>query len=121
MLYFLFLTGFCHTGDVQELEKRLTLLDQLSPASPLLLAGSALAPMTPLSPATAAAAGALAAGGGGPEVRQQLLTKKKELEDKVGSCEFRAFTYVKMPGLRQCSYLLTHSRPWHVSILSNKS
>eukprot|EP00198_Chlamydomonas_reinhardtii_P003876 XP_001693212.1 kinesin family member heavy chain [Chlamydomonas reinhardtii] len=68
---------------LKELEKRLTLLDQLSPASPLLLAGSALAPMTPLSPATAAAAGALAAGGGGPEVRQQLLTKKKELEDKV--------------------------------------
>ncbi|KAG2444138.1 hypothetical protein HYH02_009078 [Chlamydomonas schloesseri] len=67
---------------LKELEKRLTLLDQLSPSSPLLLAGSTISPMTPLSPATAAAAGALAAGGGA-EARQQLLAKKKELEDKV--------------------------------------
>ncbi|GFR40655.1 hypothetical protein Agub_g1240 [Astrephomene gubernaculifera] len=64
---------------LRDLEKRLTLLDQLQPASPVLMAGGASAVM-PVSPGLAAAAGALAAG---PEAREKLMAKRKELEDKL--------------------------------------
>ncbi|KAG2494778.1 hypothetical protein HYH03_007022 [Edaphochlamys debaryana] len=65
---------------LKELEKRLTILDQLAPNSPLLLAAG-----VPVSPDAAAAAAAAGAAGipVGPEAREKLLARKQELEDKV--------------------------------------
>ncbi|GLC45179.1 hypothetical protein PLESTB_000427200 [Pleodorina starrii] len=70
------------TKRLKELEKRLTILDQMQPASPLFMAGCGNVAL-PFSPA-ASSAGALGpAAAVGPEAREKLLAKKKELEEKV--------------------------------------
>ncbi|EFJ41236.1 Kif4 type kinesin [Volvox carteri f. nagariensis] len=69
------------TRKLKELEKRLTYLDQTQPASPLLMAGGHA--VLPFSPNTASTMAMGAGAASDPEYRQKLLTKKRELEEKV--------------------------------------
>ncbi|KXZ43975.1 hypothetical protein GPECTOR_76g796 [Gonium pectorale] len=74
---------------LKELEKSLTRLDQVQPASPLLQAGAVIAD-APISPALASTLGA-----SGPDMRDKIVAKRKVLEEKVAYhnaqiCELQA-------------------------------
>ncbi|GLI69654.1 hypothetical protein VaNZ11_014325 [Volvox africanus] len=71
------------TRKLKDLEKRLTHLDQLHPASPLLMTGVVTASI-PVSPNTASSGATLSGSAASdPEYREKLLARKKELEEKV--------------------------------------
>ncbi|GIL89421.1 hypothetical protein Vretifemale_17223 [Volvox reticuliferus] len=71
------------TRKLKELEKRLTHLDQVHPASPLLMSGVVNASI-PVSPNTASSGATLSASAASdPEYREKLLARKRELEEKV--------------------------------------